>query len=263
MKRFLVAGLGALACVGAPHPGAAADLPVIPLQYRPAAVIFNWTGIYLGAHVGGGWVRKDEAAVPFTLAGATVAPAPVALNLSGFLAGGQIGANFQAGIWLVGVEAQASWSSLTGSTGCSSTATAAGIVTILGGNCTAKVDALGTIAGRLGVAFDRLLVYGKAGAAWADDKYTVASTSAVPPQLAFNANETRWGWMLGPGVEYAFTDTWSAKLEYNYMDFGTRGVRFANPTASLVFLDANIRERTHVVKAGINYRFGPASVLLR
>ena len=77
MKRFLVAGLGALACVGAPRTGAAADLPVTPLQYRPAAVIFNWTGIYLGAHVGGGWVRKDEAAVPFTLAGATVAPAPV------------------------------------------------------------------------------------------------------------------------------------------------------------------------------------------
>ena len=68
---------------------------------------------------------------------------------------------------------------------------------------------------------------------------------------------------MGPGVEYAFIDNWSAKLEYNYMDFGTRGVRFASPTASLVFLDANIRERIHVVKVGINYRFGPAPVLVR
>ena len=249
--------------MGATRPAAAADIPESPLPYRPAAVIFSWTGIYLGAHAGGGWVRKDETAVPFALAGATVAPAPVTLNPSGFLAGGQIGANFQAGIWVVGVEAQASWSSLTSSAACSSTATAAGIVTILGANCTGKVDALGTVAGRLGVAFDRLLVYGKAGAAWADDKYSIASITAALPQLNFNASETRWGWMLGPGVEYAFTDTWSGKLEYNYMDFGTRGVRFGNPTIALLFLDSNVRERIHVVKAGINYRFGPASVLVR
>jgi outer membrane immunogenic protein len=263
MKRFFLAGLGALACVGALRPAAAADLPVSPLPYRPVASIFTWTGIYLGAHVGGAWVRKDETAVPFTLTGVTVAPAPVSLNLSGFLAGGQVGANFQAGIWVVGVEAQASWASLTGSAGCSSTATAGGVVTILGANCTAKADALGTIAGRLGVAFDRLLVYGKAGAAWANDQYTFVGTSALPPLLAYNANETRWGWMLGPGVEYAFTDNWSAKLEYNYMDFGTRGVRFASPTATLTFLDANIRERIHLVKVGVNYRFGPSSVLVR
>jgi outer membrane immunogenic protein len=263
MKRFLFAGLGALACIAALRPAAAADIPVTPLPYRPAAVIFNWTGFYLGAHAGGGWARKDETALPFALAGATVATAPVALNLSGFLAGGQVGFNYQAGAWVIGAEAQASWSNLTGSAACSSTATAGGIVTILGANCTGKVDALGTIAGRLGVAFDRLLLYGKAGAAWADDKYSIASTTAGLPQLNFNASETRWGWMFGPGVEYAFTDSWSAKLEYNYMDFGTRGVRFSNPTVALLFLDSNVRERIHVVKAGINYRFGPASVLVR
>jgi outer membrane immunogenic protein len=262
MKRFLLAGL-IVACVGALRPATAADLPITPLPYRPAASIFTWTGIYIGAHVGGSWARFDEAAVPFTLTGVAVAPAPVSLNSSGFLAGGQIGANFQAGIWVVGVEADASWASLTGSAGCSSTATFAGVVSVLPANCTAKIDSLGTVAGRLGVAFDRLLVYGRAGAAWATNHYTIAGTSALPPLLSFNANETRWGWMLGPGVEYAFFDNWSAKLEYNYMDFGSRGSRFTNPTASLVFLDASIGERIHVVKVGVNYRFGPAPVLVR
>jgi outer membrane immunogenic protein len=263
MKRFLFAGLGALACITMMRPAAAADIPVSPLPYRPAAVIFNWTGFYLGAHAGGGWVRKDETAVPFALAGATIATAPVALNPSGWLAGGQVGFNYQAGAWVIGAEAQASWSNLTGNAACSSTATLAGIVTVLPANCSGKVDALGTIAGRLGVAFDRLLLYGKAGGAWANDKYSSAPTTAALPQLTFNANETRWGWMVGTGIEYAFIDNWSAKLEYNYMDFGTRGVRFTSPTAALVSLDANIRERLHVVKAGINYRFGPAPVLVR
>ncbi len=67
---------------------------------------------------------------------------------------------------------------------------------------------------------------------------------------------------MGAGIEYAFVDNWSAKIEYTYMDLGSRGVRFTNPTA-LVFLDANIRERLHVVKVGVNYRFGVSTLVVR
>ena len=82
-----------------------------------------------------------------------------------------------------------------------------------------------------GVALDRVLFYGKGGAAFANDKYEINSTAA------FRANETRWGWMAGAGIEYSFTDTTGF--------FG---------------LDTSIRERIHVAKAGINYRFGWAPV---
>ena len=141
----------------------------------------------------------------------------------------------------------ASWADLTGSTACAS-----GIAGVAA-NCQAKVNALGTIAGRLGFAVDRMLLYGKGGAAFANDKYELNSLAA------FRSSETRWGWMLGAGLEYSFTDNWSAKVEYNYLDFGTRAVRFTD-TTGLLFLDTNIRERLHVVKAGINYRFGWAPV---
>ena len=65
--------------------------------------------------------------------------------------------------------------------------------------------------------------------------------------------------MLGGGFEYSFTDNWSAKIEYNYLDFGTRGVEFTDTTDQFS-LNADIRQRIHVVKAGINYRFGWAPV---
>jgi outer membrane immunogenic protein len=143
----------------------------------------------------------------------------------------------------------ASAADLNGSANCTPAAATAVL-----GNCSAKVDMVGTVAGRLGVAFDRLLVYGKAGGAWTNDTYNLNTAG-----LSFTANETRWGWVLGAGVEYAFADTWSWKLEYNYLGLGTRGLRFADSTG-FFNIDTNIREQIHLVKAGINYRFGPTPI---
>src|SRR5580700_5098278 len=85
---------------------------------------------------------------------------------------------------------QASWASLTGSTACTATAVPATAV-VAAGSCTSKIDSLGTAAARLGMAFDRLLLYGKGGAAWTNDNYQVI----IPAfrQLLFSTNETRWG----------------------------------------------------------------------
>ena len=76
---------------------------------------------------------------------------------------------------------------------------------------------MGTVAARLGWAFDRLLIYGKGGAAWTNDSWQMLLLMTDKP-LLFSTNELRWGWMAGVGVEYAFTDSWSAKIEYNHMD---------------------------------------------
>ena len=113
---------------------------------------------------------------------------------------------------------------------------------------------------------DRLLVYGKGGIAWTNDNYTFTSASVLMPSLA--ANETRWGWMLGAGVEYAFLDSWSGRIEYNYMDFGTRAPGFTSPgslnsPSGVNTVTINIRERVSVVKLGLNYRFGYTTVGVR
>ena len=246
MKRHILAGISMVALAAALQPAAAADLPVAyraPQNY----VIFTWTGFYFVAHGGGAWGRKDATTQPLVVGGVLVGPPGNSLDVSGGLAGGQIGANYQAGSWVLGVEADASWADLTGSNACPT-----GIVGVTA-NCNAKVNALGTVAGRLGFALDRVLFYGKGGTAFANDKYEINSI------VAYRANETRWGWMAGAGIEYSFTDNWSAKIEYNYLDFGSRGVRFTD-TTGFFGLDTSIRERIHVAKVGINYRFGWAPV---
>jgi outer membrane immunogenic protein len=69
--------------------------------------------------------------------------------------------------------------------------------------------------------------------------------------------------MFGIGAEYAFTDNWSAKIEYDYMDMGTHAQRFVDSVSGSLLLDADIRERLNIVKVGINYRFGANPILVK
>jgi outer membrane immunogenic protein len=251
----------AVALAAAMVPAAAADFPVEGIyQARPVVVVFRWTGVYIGAHVGGGRGFVDENPLPFLAQNSTIVPLPTSIGVGGWLAGGQIGANYQIDSWVLGFEAQASWANFTGSSTCAATAIPA-LGGVGGASCTAKIDAMGTIAARLGVAFDHLLLYGKGGAAWTNDNYQVLMNPAALP-LLFSVNELRWGWMVGIGVEYAFTDNWSAKIEYNYMDLGTDALHFVERSGA-VFMDANFRERVNIVKVGVNYRFGVSPILIR
>jgi outer membrane immunogenic protein len=260
MKRWLVAGT--LAYAAAVQSAVAADLPIGTPVYRPQQVVlFTWSGFYVGAHGGAAWARKEHTGVPFNFPPNTIVLNPATVDPTGWLAGGQLGVNYQTGMWVIGGEAQGSFANLTGDSGCTYAATAGAVVTVINANCSVKVDALATFALRLGVAFDRLLLYGKVGGALANDKYASSGGNALLTQT-FNANETRWGWMAGAGIEYAFTDNWSAKLEYNYIDLGTRSVRFTDD-ASTVFYLVDIRQIVNVVKLGVNYRFGVSSVAVR
>src|SRR5262249_23568059 len=156
------------------------------------------TGFYIGAHGGGGWGSKQTNSPSYTFRGALIVPAPASISVSGWLAGAQIGALYQVGPWVYGAEGDVSWSNLAGSTVCPGTSTTAGVVTPVSATCNVKVNAVGTIAGRVGWALDRLLVYGKGGIAWANDHYNWESATVLLPALA--GNETRWGWMVGAGV---------------------------------------------------------------
>jgi outer membrane immunogenic protein len=273
MKTLTVASIRVMALAAALQPAAAADTDVLygrpPVVYapQPAVVIFTWTGFYFGVHGGGGWGHTDVNGSPYPVASngpVVIAPPPVGVDVSGWLAGGQIGANYQVGSFVFGAEADASGANLTGSTTCISTPIVAGVVIArlpLPANCSVKVVGLGTIAGRLGFALDRTLVYGKGGAAWANNKYDLTSEDILLLPT-FSGNETKWGWMLGAGVEYAFFDNWSAKIEYNYLAFNNSNHQFTD-SAGQFLLNTGIQQQLHLVKAGINYRWGWAPVGIR
>jgi outer membrane immunogenic protein len=233
MRRFALALLATSSIVGFGQTASAADLGSRTVSRAPVVApvpFFSWSGLYVGAHIGGGWGDNDWSVVG---TGVTASH-----DVSGFLGGGQIGFNYQINQWVFGIEGDMSWADLSGDGLCSTTAF----------RCHSDVNWIATLTGRVGVAFDRALVYVKGGAAWADTDYrrTVVATGAA----AGSASETQQGWTVGAGLEYAFTPNWSAKVEYNFLDLGTDRLTFTDGSVS------DLDQQIHALKVGVNYRFG-------
>ena len=247
MKRHILAGISMVALAAALQPAAAADLPVAyraPQNY----VIFTWTGFYFGAHGGGGWGRKDAAIAPLRVRRSARRSArnqcrhqrrprrrPDRRQLPGRLLGLRRRGRRQ-----------------------------------LGGSHRQHRMRRPASSGSRRTAARRSTRSAPSPAGSASRSTASCSTArAAPPSPTTSTNSTRSprteptrpagaGWWAR-GIEYSFTDNWSAKIEYNYLDFGTRAVRFTD-TTGLFALDTSIRERIHVAKVGINYRFGWAPV---
>ena len=265
LSKLTTSSFSLLALAAAIAPAAAADLPVKapPVVF---ATVYDWTGFYIGVHGGGGWGRKEAENGAFTVFGFPITASSETTKPSGWLAGGQIGYNFYqsptpwwfGGRVVIGIEAQGSWADLDDTVGCSQTVVGGPTLTA---DCGSKVKSLGSVALRYGTAWDRFYLYSKIGLAWARDEYSVVSTT--PGLIAsFSADETRWGWMSGTGVEMAMSGNWSIKAEYNYMSMGRERVTFSGTPAGVTF-DSDIKQRIHVVKFGINYRFGGQTVVAR
>jgi outer membrane immunogenic protein len=250
MRKLLLAS-SAVAVVMAASAANAADIAAPVYKAAPPVVAaWSWTGFYIGAHVGGGWGTKEwtDQFFPGKIGRVTTNLTAASYSVNGPLGGLQAGYNYQMGWVVAGVEAQFSWADLKGRGPC---------LALVGGGCDTKVDWLGTAAFRLGGTVDHALLYVKAGAAWAHDKHT-ANDVRNTVALSSSVTDTRWGWMLGGGVEYAFTANWSGKIEYNYMDLGTQRYHFAFafPGGGTNIFDTDITQRLHVIKIGVNYRFG-------
>src|SRR5262245_56152722 len=260
MRKLLLAGT-AVAVVMAAGSAGAADLsrPVYKAPPPPIPV-FSWTGWYVGVHVGGAWGTKEwldpvafDGVSTFTLNDTTINN----YGVNGFLGGVQIGYNYQSGPWVWGVEAQASWAGIRGSDAC-------GFFAGKNNTCKTNVDALGSFAVRFGGTIDRAMLYVKGGLAWAYERHRINGTffggkgSSTTATVTVEDKHWRWGGMLGAGVEFAFTNSISGKLEYNYMDFGTRSYTFAFPQV-INFdgetVDVKIRQNIHLVKVGLNFRW--------
>jgi outer membrane immunogenic protein len=227
MKKLLL-GTVALVALGATVPALAADLAARPYTKAPPAYaqpLYNWTGFYIGGHVGGAFGGNE--------------------SLTGddgrFLGGVQGGADYQfAPNWVLGVEAQYSWLGSNDNRRIFPGGTAV----------TGNSDQLGSVTGRLGYTWGPALLYAKGGYAWRDRNNIGVSVGGAPAAFAVNGND-RDGYTVGAGLEYMFAPNWSAKVEYQYYNFGD--TRFVAGPADIV--GVRFRDDEHTVKAGLNYRF--------
>jgi outer membrane immunogenic protein len=224
MKSSLLVSFGLVPLFASPS--MAADLPVKAPALK-AAPLYNWTGCYAGANFGSLFAQKDWGALG-------------SHDETGLLVGGQLGCNYQISTWVFGIQGDIAWSDTSG--------TNLDQVSALTNQ--SKIDSLSSVTGRVGYAWDRLLTYAKAGGAWTHDKYDIL----FPDNTTFaTASETRSGWTVGGGFEYAITNNLSMFFEYDFYDFGTRTIGFTTVAGSPQLVD--IRERESAVKVGANWKF--------
>jgi opacity protein-like surface antigen len=226
-----------------------------------AAAPMNWTGIYLGGHLGGGW-SDDRWSDPFGSTISTVGGVS-ATNVAGFgdtthatgpLSGGQIGANWQIGQWVFGVQVDASAADLRGENTCFSG---------LGGiNCQHIVNSLGTATSRVGFAWDRSLIYAKGGGAWTNTTYNLLGNTGSLTLGTGSTSVNAGGWTVGAGLEYALTNHWTTLFEYDHVGIGSMTVPF--PTVAVVSTQSiGVKQSIDLFELGVNYKFDWATLVAR
>jgi outer membrane immunogenic protein len=225
MRRVLLVttAFGMLAATTA---AMAADLPrryEMPIKAPAYVPAFSWTGFYIGINGGGAFGHSN-----WNFAGLRSG-----FDTSGGLVGGTIGANYQAGSWVFGIEGDGDWTDISGSTSC-----------LLAIPCRTKNDWLATARGRIGWAFDRVLPYFTGGGAFGNIKAGVPGFTEI--------NTDRSGWTVGGGLEYAFLPNWTTKIEYLYVDLGRTECTFA---CSGGVVPTTVDFTTNIVRAGLNYKF--------
>ena len=170
-----------------------------------------------------------------------------------------VGCNYQfSSNWVIGIEGDWDWTNLQGNN--------QGAYTdpLFGGKTDSlysKTNSIASVTGRIGYAFNRWMIYGKGGAGFEHNQYSVTFPAVnVPPFVTTpttvdSTSEWRTGWTVGAGVEWAITDNWSTQIEYDHYDFGSRGVTLVSSLAGAPPIAATINDHVDAVKLGLNYRF--------
>jgi outer membrane immunogenic protein len=212
--------------------------------------MFSWTGFYAGANIGAAWTNSSWTD--------TLTLTNFNNNNSGngvFIGGGQIGGNYQIGSFVIGGEWDFDWAANNNHT--NGVVIPAGNIVVTNNN-----RWITTVAARFGWAFERWLWYGKAGGGWVGNNTTVTNTTtgvsvSTCGNLTTNCgNNNNGGWLLGAGLEYAVTNNWTVKLEYDFLGVGSR--TFVIPVTSPFLAgdtfhsnNRNVQE----IKVGFNYLF--------
>ncbi len=204
-----------------------------------AAPTYHWAGPYVGANFGGVFNREDVT-TPIGIS---------ATDPSGVLGGVQFGYNYLlAPHWLVGLEGDLGWTSAQGKANFIDPAGTSAL------SVTSDHNWYDTVSGRLGYVAGPLMLYAKGGAAWMNADYRLEVNSGIDGATVLSAN--RSGWNAGVGLEYMLGSRWSAKLEYDYLDFGSSTLGFVTPFGNGMTFKTQINE----LKAGVNYHWAPGSL---
>jgi outer membrane immunogenic protein len=269
MKRTLIAG-AAFASLLVATSASAADLPVYTKAPAVAAV-YDWTGFYIGTNLGYSWGRGSTngtatgtQTVTSNLAPTTVTPVSGLLSgradVNGFIGGGQLGYNWQAGSFLYGLEGDIQFSNERGS---GDVVCSLGVTVCPTFTRDYKLDWFGTARGRIGyLPAERILLYATGGLAYGG----FSGSSWTLPMDIGTWSHTNVGWTVGAGVEAALGSNWSVKFEYLYMDLGNVGgssatnttvtaIRGTTTTTTLAYA-FNTRFTDNIVRVGLNYKFG-------
>ena len=221
--------LAAIIVAGAAGGAWAADIS--PPRPAPAPVVvpapalkYNWTGFYIGGSVGYGWGRETVSASAFGLT------ASASQDLNGAIAGGLLGFNWQAGMFVGGIEADYQWSDQKISQ------------TVGGVTFTDRISAFATVRGRAGVAIDNVYIYGTGGYA----HFQFKSDASAP---GFSSTSNLGGWTVGAGIDVAVVGNLIARAEYLYL-------RSVDKTDVIFGVPVTGYATDNIVRVALMYKFG-------
>lgn len=231
MKR-LILGVAAALLLGASP--AAADGPPSRGHIKDVDAPFSWRGFYVGLHAGLATGNTQGEVHDFT----------TDYEVSGALYGVQAGWLGQWGNVVAGIEGTYSGANIQGNDGA-----CVSFIIVLA-SCQREVNWLATVVGRAGLAYDRVLVYGLAGVAWAE----VDTTAAVLGFIPFSGSETHVGWTAGFGVEWALSNRVSARIEYAHIDLGNETVQLNLPGYG--YFRDKVELEMDTIRLGVNIKLG-------
>jgi outer membrane immunogenic protein len=274
MKRQLLIGAALLAAISGSAIAADLGRPAPVYTKAPPPVVFSWTGFYIGGNLGGHWGRDSTTTaadpVGWTAAGAAAINAATLGTVSptGFEGGGQVGYNVQYGSAVFGIEADAEW------LGGTATRTVTNFTVINPADVfttSTQPRWMATFRGRLGFAMDRVLFYATGGGAFSgvsttDSFCSFGCPAGVAADFASVTNNSGiWGWTVGGGLEWAWTDNWIARAEYLYVAFPSFTNRIPSCAACLAGSDISVTHKysENIARVGLSYKFGGGPVMSR
>jgi outer membrane immunogenic protein len=263
-------GAGLLALAAAIQPAAAADLRAPVLKAPPMVEVWSWTGFYVGVNAGYSWGDSDTTLSFFNNnTGVLLSSSGSSFNMNGWVAGGQVGYNWQNGNWVFGIEAdmQATGQDGDGLFTCAPTGLCNNLtfgpalnVPVTAG-ISQSLEWLATVRARLGwTVAPTVLAYVTGGLAIGqiDTDLTVNGVNGLGLVPAFfSFDKTKLGWTVGGGIEARISGNWTAKIEYLYVDLGSvsgTAVDLTNIIPIRVGYTSDITD--NIVRVGLNYKFG-------
>jgi outer membrane immunogenic protein len=238
MKKLLLA----TTMLGFAAPAMAADMRM-PVKAPPpavAAVVYNWTGIFVGAHVGYGW---GDAQWRDVLGGQ-----PTQHDIHGFLGGGHVGVQFQTGRFILGLEGSWSAAKIDGEAPCTN-------INVLANPCRTTVSDVALLLGRAGfLVTDRFHAYGQVGWGSARVKDELFFTGGALGTGEFGKARHN-GLAFGGGVEFMFAPNWVIGVDYTRIDLNSKRHNSVSTFAPGFILPKDVDPDVNIVRGKLTYLF--------